>query len=165
MIAVLGILSLILVPQFSLYGDKAMGTTALADVKSIQSMAIAYNMDNITPLNLGSLAPLVGMTAKKTTGWGTTDAAYDASGSKAIQYNTTTNQVTYYYRRGDAQLKCVLSLNTQEQVWDTTVTDAKRQDALAQGLKITGTKDGKTALTATGTVGQLGKGTITFPTT
>ena len=164
MIAVLGILSLILVPQFSLYGDKAMGTTALADCKSIVSMYTAYNMDSTTPLTLTKLAEMVGMPTA--IGGGTT-AYSDASGSKALSAFSA-NGVTYTYRRGDAVLRCVITFADQKMIWDSTLNNPARQDALAQGLKIAGTKDsGKTAITNAGTIGQLGyvaATTLTFPT-
>ena len=149
-----------------------MGTTAKADVKSVLSMATAYNMDSIDALTLQKLGELVGMNTA-VGGTGAAAKAYtDASSSKALSSFTTTaagTTVLYTYRRGDVTLQCELNLSTQEEKWTCTLTDAKRFDALAQGLKINGTTKGTSGTTGTvpsavGTVGQLGyAATINWP--
>ena len=137
-----------------------MGTTAVADAKSALSLSIAHNMDSTDQLTTQILAGYLGMPKALT------NAYADASGSKAVSYDQTTNTITYYYIRGDVKLKGEINLTTQENTWSTTLTDAKRFNALAQGLKVAGAGSTATSpVNQQAAVGTLGVDTgITFPT-
>ena len=142
-----------------------MGTTALADAKSALSLSIAHNMDSVEPLTSTILATYMGM---PTAVAGGTDTYQDASGSKTISYNPTTNEITYYYRRGDVVLQGIINLTTQQMIWNSTLANKDRAKALAQGLKVTPnntTADLSAKSTQVGQLGYEAAGTLKFPGT
>lgn len=126
-IAILGTLSLILVPQFSLMGDKAMGTAAATDAKAILSLAIAFNMDHTTAMTQADLNTMLGQVAAGNS---------DASGSKSA--TLAGNTINYTYQRGGVQLVGSIDLTDQKVTWriGSGTLDARRKKSIAEGLKI-----------------------------
>ena len=138
-----------------------MGTTALADAKSALSLAIAHNMDSVTPLDSAQLATYMGMPKANAA----SDTFFDSSGSTSISYDQATNKITYHYQRGDVKLKGEIDLTTQQMEWTTSLTNADRVKALAQGLKIAPPTGAGPFTNTNAAVGQLGIDTgLTFPT-
>lgn len=129
-IAILGTLSLILVPQFSLMGDKAMGTAAATDAKAILSLAIAFNMDHTTAMTQADLNTMLGQVAAGNS---------DASGSKSATLSPANpNIINYTYQRGGVQLLGSIDLTDQKVTWriGSGTLDARRKKSIAEGLKI-----------------------------
>lgn len=125
-IAVLGTLSLILVPQFSLTGDKAMGTTALSDAKTILTMAVAFNLESTEPMEQDDLNQIMGFVPPNT----------DGSGSKSATL-VDSNTILYTYTRGGVELRGRIDIPLQHTSWSLSggVSD-RRREAIAEGLKI-----------------------------
>ena len=134
-----------------------MGTTAASDARTAISVCTAHNMDSIDPLDQNYLNTYMSLGAD----------GKDASKSKSmtLQANSTT-LIDYYYRRGDVTLKGVIDLVNGNTTWSTTLTDVKRFNSLAQGLKVNGVAAGTAnPASATAAIGQLGvDASLTFPT-
>lgn len=129
-IAILGILAVVLVPQFTVFGDKAMGTTALSDMKNAMSLVIAHNMDSTTSAQQDDLVKMLGLDTNNK----------DSSGSKTITIDTTGTVITYVYARGGVTLTGTGDTKNQSMTWTVSgiASGTNRFDALKEGLKFQG---------------------------
>ena len=132
-----------------------MGTTAASDARTAISVCTAHNMDNIDALNQDYLNTYMSLVGDKAT---QADYGYDASKSKVMDLRNTTT-IDYYYRRGDVTLHGEIDLVEGNTKWETNLTQGKRFDSLAQGLKVTGGTPANSL-----TVGQLATSTSINPT-
>ena len=103
-----------------------MGTAALSDAKSMMSIAIAHNMDNVEGIKQTDLKDYFGLD----------DQGYDASKSKFMVITTNGKAGHYDYKRGGITLHAELDYETQKIKWNTDCTNDTRVKALADGLKI-----------------------------
>lgn len=145
--AILGLLSLILIPQVSLYVTKAMGTTALTDSKVVMAAALTHNLTNKSKFAQKDLDKRMGLVNGKDTGAGKTmgvvgvvlvpDPTAPADATKA----TADYVLTYRYERGGVTLQGIMYIMSQNTTWSVSgldaTKDAKRIAAIEDGLKIT----------------------------
>lgn len=139
-LAVLGVLSFLLIQQFSLVGDKAMGTTARMDCRSLLSALAADRAYKLAAGDTRLTQPEVN------TALGLDDNGVDASGSKTVLVgrhdpklgvDLDPSFVTYIYQRNDTTLTAIIDLNSNAVLWHVAgVTDSRRINALCDGLKI-----------------------------
>lgn len=64
-IAILGFLAAMLVPKYTNFTDKAMGTAAAADARNILTVATSHYMDSNAMLSAADLQKAVGLVANK----------------------------------------------------------------------------------------------------
>ena len=111
---------------------------ALSDARSVLSIAISHNMDNITSIGQADLAKYMGLT--KGSGGNPASPTMDASESKRMVVDDTTGNITYQYRRGGVTLIGTINVGSQQITWQynglSSQSDANRITALREGLKL-----------------------------
>ena len=122
--------------------DKAMGTAALSDARSVLSIAISHNMDNVAAISQDDLNRYMGLTYVS----GTTGPARDQSGSKTMEVDQNNNTITYTYTCGGVALTGTINVATQSVTWQvsgigqnadqTNDPNNTRYRAFCEGLKV-----------------------------
>lgn len=107
-IAILAMLIGMLLPRFTNYTDKAMGTSAGVDIKNILTIATAYNLDNSTEIAIGDL---------------TTQTGIPTTGTPKSLADATDGKYTYTYTRGGAKVEATIDVRTSEITYKITGAD------------------------------------------
>lgn len=123
-IAILAMLIGMLLPRFTNYTDKAMGTSAGVDIKNILTIATAYNLDNSNEITINEMTTQTGIPAT-----GTPKSLADATGG----------QFTYTYTRGGATIVATIDVRTSEIGYNITGADGSNYEVVAGATPTTAT--------------------------
>lgn len=139
---ILGILSFLLIQRFSLMGDKAMGTTARMDSRSLVAALAADRTYNLvaggTALTQTKLNTYLGLTSSGTDPTGAKTILLGRHDPKLGYSDQDPNFVTYSYQRGGVKVIAIIDLTSNVTLWHVSgMDDPRRIGALCDGLKIT----------------------------
>lgn len=137
--AIMGLISLVLVPSVGTLPYKSMGNTALTDCKIVMAAALTHNMNNYKKFSQEDLNQRMGLDVLGESGDGKTikvvgPKTFTAAGGATI----SDYLITYQYQKAGVIVQGIISVNTQTISWSQQglEEDTPSWTALKEGLKI-----------------------------
>lgn len=126
-IAIIGILTATLMPRYIEYTDKAFGTTALSDAKTILTAGTAFAMDNEALPTLKEIAERVGFKD---------DGTSDVKGKKLVATDAATGIYQYTFVRGGATVTADINIVDGTIAYKVVCSNASKKARVESALGI-----------------------------